>query len=421
MLGMVAILLTTWPQTSWAQTGSVVQQSYQVYLPLVQTRDNFDAAPALWAAGSSQTPPTHEVALLRCTINLGTAASRIELDMFADTRYEVWLNGRSLGRGPTRFSQVRREYDTFSLGDLVAGQHVIAVLGQWAPNLRRSESSQPEVQARLRGSTGQTALNVMLGPEHCRAIKAAAWRSDPVQIHIHNILGPSEQLDLRSLPQGWQQPSFMDAHWPQAMVQSRRTQATYQARSIPLLANVAMPFTLREAGQLMPGFWVGELTAETGSAYQFGLAQPTNVTLMALEAPRQPVPQTSVYLNDQALTWHAAPGGVPDLRRATINLPAGQHQLSLADLSSYPEGWVFAISQTGINSAPPPLGSSNNPGRRMLIPELVRDSTAAFASAANVEAGQNLVFTRGATYAKPPHSPLICLPMARLDEWPMPS
>jgi alpha-L-rhamnosidase len=394
----LALLLPVTPVASSPQDQIAIQFAHKVYLPSLHIPDSFNTLPALWAHGAAQPPPKHEVVLLRCTLNLDMPLAQAELALFADTRYEAWLNGAFVGRGPTRFSEARREYDLFSLGQLTAGRHVIAVLAQWAPNLRRSESLQPQVQLQLSGESRASAFRFRLGPEQCRAITTPAWRSDSAAIHAWNILGPSEQLDLRLLPSTWQQPDFADTAWPPAVLRTTRSAAIYQPRSIPALVNVPMPVQLQSAGLLTPNFWVGELTVNSGAAYEFILAAPTTVTLMALASPTQPIPATAVTLNGEALVWTAVAEGVPDLVMATRQLPTGSHQLRVAGLEAFTEGWVFAISRTAISSPPPPLGQGANPGRRMLITELVRDDQIAQLTPAGSGVGLDLRLTHGPAY-----------------------
>lgn len=151
---LMAFLVISIPSFSRAQQRTETAPNSRVFLPLVRATDNFGATPALWAAEGAQPPPVHEVALLRCTLTLAAPLARAELALFADTRYEAWLNGTFIGRGPARFSEVRREYDVLDLGTLAAGRHVVAVLAQWAPTCaapshssRRSRSDSAETRS----------------------------------------------------------------------------------------------------------------------------------------------------------------------------------------------------------------------------------------------------------------------------------
>ncbi len=370
-------------------------QPQPIFLPLLIAGEDFGSLPALWT--HADPPAIHEVVLLRCRLNLATPLSEARLDLFADTRYELWLNGSFVGRGPARFSSTRREYDRVALDSLPAGPQTIAIQAQWAPNLRRSTSIRPEIQARLSGQLAGTGYEQALSPEACRILSAEAWNRAPAPVHSWNLLGPVEQLDLRLLPSNWASPDFDDSSWPRPVVRATLNTTSYQPRSILPLANVPIRTTLHAVGQLAPGFWVGELggTAAAPTSYRFTLSEPTLVTLQALVGPGQPDPATAISLNGASLAWSAVPQAVPDLRRASQSLPAGEHELQLIDTTAQP--WVFAISNSAITSPPPPLGQGNNPGRRLLIPTLQSDPQAV--TVISTTQGLELSFGSQASYA----------------------
>ena len=68
-----------------------------VFLPLLVYQDNFHLAAPIWP--HTHPPARHEVALFRHSFTLSQPLRDPELTIFADTRYEVWLDGAWLGRG----------------------------------------------------------------------------------------------------------------------------------------------------------------------------------------------------------------------------------------------------------------------------------------------------------------------------------
>lgn len=390
---LAAVIGAALPPRQTAADPSDTAAGFTVYLPSIAARDSFGGRPGLWA--HAETPATHEVVLLRCVVPLAAPLAGATLAVFADTRYEAWVNGAFVARGPARFSLARREFDQLSLGDLGAGPQTVAVIAQWAPNTRRSESVQPQVQLRLRGTLGGQPYALTFGAGDCRALRSPAWSRGAALVHTWGLLGPSEQLDLRALPRDWAAPGYDDSAWPRAVERPPERRVAYETRSIPPLVTVPIAARLHAGGSLSPSFWVGELGDGAPAAYQFTLAAPAMVTLRALASPGQPAPETAVTLNDAPLGWASVQGGVPDLRAATRFLPAGVHRLSVA-LGAEDEAWVFAISRAGINSAPPPLGHGNNPGRRLLLPDLVMSGRA---SATATAAGLDLSLGPGPSYA----------------------
>ncbi|GAC1362950.1 MAG: hypothetical protein NVSMB42_22620 [Herpetosiphon sp.] len=92
----------------------------------------------IWTTNGSAIP--NSVVLFRAPFDLAQGISDVNLVIFADTRYEALLDGKWLGRGPARFSHVRQEFDTLTAPGLAPGRHVLSVLVQFAPNIRRSET-----------------------------------------------------------------------------------------------------------------------------------------------------------------------------------------------------------------------------------------------------------------------------------------
>ena len=58
-----------------------------------------------------------------------TTGANANLFIFADNRYQLWINGQFVWRGPARFDPKRPEYDSLNVGSyLTAGTNTIAVL-----------------------------------------------------------------------------------------------------------------------------------------------------------------------------------------------------------------------------------------------------------------------------------------------------
>ena len=128
--------------------GSLIPAGTQAATQTLQ-QDTFTQTPAIWPSSTSTS--SHQIVLFRNTFTVTEAFTATELAIFADTRYEAWIDDTLVGRGPARFSRLTHEYDRYQLGTLEPGEHLIAILVQWAPNQRRSESTAPYLQARLEG------------------------------------------------------------------------------------------------------------------------------------------------------------------------------------------------------------------------------------------------------------------------------
>jgi alpha-L-rhamnosidase len=265
-----------------------------------------------------------------------------ELVIFADTRYQVWLDGEWVGRGPARFSLSYREYDIFPLGNLPAGEHVLAVLVQWAPNIRRAESSVPLLRAHLQGNGKSGVRRLARTSSEWRTLETDAWQSQSALVHAWNLIGPTELLDLRRLPVDWFTPNFDDAGWGYATLLeagSLDPAAEYAPRSIPNLVEYSVSPLVAGAGRLSPGFLLGEFLPSTGVpavTYTVPLTVTTGLTV-TLEILQESLPPTvSLTVDGAALVWlPARPVGQadslprPDVYTTSLYLESGSHQILL--------------------------------------------------------------------------------------------
>ena len=372
-----------------ASVSAAERGRYLIYLPGVWVGDSFGSLPAAWA---SDGVTSQAVTLFRYSFTLAQPIAAARLEIFADTRYEAWLDSAALGRGPARFSQTTHEYDVLALSTLGAGRHSLAVLVQWAPNKRRAESSIPHLRARILGE--QTLIAP--APNEWHALQINAWNPDAALVHSWDLIGPSELLDLRRLPAAWTSLDFDDSTW-QPAVAVQPPVAFYQPRSIERLSTIQSPFTVRASGPLLAGNWVGELAPglDGAASYRFALNDATVVVIQALRSPGLPDPTGSVLLDGTPLDWKPVEGEPSDLWSASRLLSADSHQMRVTGLDAASTPWPFAITTRNLTSEPPPFGQGTHAGRRLLLAGPIPPSVAQARSAQN---SANLVFAETPTY-----------------------
>ena len=397
----------------------------EVYLPIVHrilppeiTKDN-----PIWAHASE--PLKHEVVLFRHVITLDDDLDDGELHIFADTRYELWLDGQWIGRGPARFSLMTREYDIYHLGGLDKGEHVIAVLVQWAPNNRRSESTTPYLQAHIQGENlNQTQIVARTGSQW-KAYFTDAWNHNAAPVHSWGLIGPTELLDFRKLPTDWMENSFNDGDWLPAAIKEisiqvdqlriprldssiqslsdfptgintdqldlELAQGVYRSRSIKFLDNVLIPIELMDRGFLSPGRSIGEIIPGLSHLVKFDAASSTPFTDEILS---DIYPSGLVLLDGFELEWIAAGPQRPDVYTGTANISTGGHQLSF---NAIPEsGVTFSISTKNIKTKNFPFLQGSNAGRRLLLAEPVTDQNSVNI---NTDGNLSLIFNAIPSYA----------------------
>ncbi len=361
-----------------------------VYLPLITKPDDFVIDLPIWAHSSD--PASHEVVLFRRTFILDQELQNTTLFIFADTRYEVWIDGTWVGRGPARFSRKTREYDIYQLGKLQPGVHLIAVLVQWAPNQRRSESITPFLQAHIQGTTKEGFRFVVRTDTRWKALLSDAWQRDAVSVHAWGLIGPTELVDLRQISPNWMLPSFSDNEWPNAVVKTIPN-ANYRPRSIPPLENELFVPTVIDAGLLSPGRVIGELAPPVTDPYllPFNVLNTTVFTVEVLSNFTN-----TVRVDNSDLVWQKGESTRPDVYIATTTLASGPHFLSFTDIP--PHGLTFAISTHNVQfrSGLPPFQQGLHAGRRLLLAELVSQPNLVTVSS---EDYLNLKFTKLPAYA----------------------
>lgn len=198
---------------------------------------------ASWIWGGEEASPRNEWRWFRtsfvCPADFG-ALARAVLWITADSRYEAYVNGTRVGRGPARYYPTDIVYDALEVGHL----------------LRPGETNTIAVQAMhfgvsnfyyLRGRGGMLAQLDRIGGDG-REIPLAAtgsgWRTivhagqDPAISRMSCQQAFSERIDGRALAVDWTANGYDDAGWPPADEIGPVGTAPWtrlQARDIPLL------------------------------------------------------------------------------------------------------------------------------------------------------------------------------------------
>ena len=337
----------------------------------------FTETPAIWPL--AEIPTGHQVALFRQRFTNDTALEQAHLHIFADTRYDIWLDGQWLGRGPARFARHYREVDIYPLDKLPPGEHLLAVRVQWAPNLRRSESIRPLLKTYIETQNGR---RIAISGNTWKSVLSDAWRSNAALVHAWMLIGPTELLDLRLLPKDWYLPQYDDQKWPPSVIVSESDtsdtameqtspdddveQVLYAPRSIPFLENTPVETALIETGLLSPGFLMGELPpgSPVPSALPFSTAETLTLTVETLSNTLTAEAVRPIQIDGQTLDWQPAGPHRPDVVTASLPIPAGSHEIHFDSLPI--DGMTFSVGAGGMFENFP-FQQSAHAGRRLLL------------------------------------------------------
>ena len=156
-----------------------------------------------------------------------TGASPAMLEIFADSRYLLWINGEQILRGPCRFNPRHPEFDSLDIRPFLRpGKNVLAVLVH----------HYPAINGRImRHAPGVTARLEIAGCEFLRT--DTSWRCTPNTEYRPSPGAWSsipDQIDGRLSPGAWTTAAFDDSAWQPAVAVDGGTWGALQPRTLPL-------------------------------------------------------------------------------------------------------------------------------------------------------------------------------------------
>jgi hypothetical protein len=178
---------------------------------------------ARWIAPPAASPFDAGVYHFRRTFSLPARPERFVVHVSADNRYQLFVNGTRVSRGPARGHLSAWPYDTVDLAPwLQAGQNVLAaVVWNFA------------AEAPLAQHTWQTGLMVQSDtPAEAIVDTSAEWLAvtnraytllpiDFGMVRGYWAAGPGERVDGTAYPWGWERPDFAATDWRPAVAGPR--------------------------------------------------------------------------------------------------------------------------------------------------------------------------------------------------------
>ena len=189
-------------------------------------------ASMIWCASS--TPGKQAHVAFRKTFELPGVPVTAPLHLFADSRYLLWVNGRHVLRGPSRFHPDRPEFDTFDIAPcLRPGRNTIVAMVHHYAGATSGRI--------IRHAPGFTALLVADGKEVLRTspdwkcseeteyqASPGAWSSIP------------DVIDGLKWPGDWTAADFNDAAWQSAIAIDGAGWGDFQPRITPLCSETEL-------------------------------------------------------------------------------------------------------------------------------------------------------------------------------------
>jgi alpha-L-rhamnosidase len=167
-----------------------------------------------WDGGSFG--PGLTTAYFRRRFKITTPADSFLINVTADSRYVLYLNGRPIGRGPLKGDLEHYNYETYDLaGVLKPGENVLAAEIRWfGVDTPTSEVHGPIPGFLLQGPE-DAEIDTPFGWTICRATCVEPDRTSYIG-NAAGFLGHMEILHVAKHPIGWNLPEYDDSSWETA-------------------------------------------------------------------------------------------------------------------------------------------------------------------------------------------------------------
>jgi len=159
----------------------------------------------------------HGVFHFRRSFELATKPSSFIVHVTADNRYRLFVNGKSVGLGPSRGDKLHWQYETYDLAPyLKAGKNTIASqvwnLGNRGPVAQMTIGRTGFL---MQGNTEKES-QVNTDTEKWKVVKNDAFRLIPVtgeMVFGYYALGATDSVYAHKYPWGWEANDFNDNAW----------------------------------------------------------------------------------------------------------------------------------------------------------------------------------------------------------------
>ncbi|MCB1105849.1 MAG: alpha-L-rhamnosidase N-terminal domain-containing protein, partial [Cephaloticoccus sp.] len=182
----------------------------------------------IWSDAAA--PGTQAYVAFRKSIELVEVPQSAQLHLFADSRYLLWVNGRHVLRGPSRFHPKRPEFDTLDIAPFLRpGRNSIVVLVHHYAGATSGRI--------IRHNPGLTALLVSDGRVILRT--EPDWKTSAETEYLPSPGAWSSIPDLidgRRWPGDWTAAGFDDSAWQPAVAIDGSAWGDFHPRITPLCA-----------------------------------------------------------------------------------------------------------------------------------------------------------------------------------------
>jgi alpha-L-rhamnosidase len=203
---------------------------------------------ARWITHPAAPKADYGVWLFRRALELPAKPARFVVHVTADARYQLWVNGHAVCRGPQASDPQEWRYESVDLAPwLQAGPNVIAAQVRSYGDVAPFASMGWRTGFLLQGDTAAERIaDTSASWKVVRADAYTPFQADREKLRTFVVVSPGDRLDAGKHPWGWEEPGFDDTAWSAARTldfgkpHGWGTDLDYwlKPRSIPLLEEV---------------------------------------------------------------------------------------------------------------------------------------------------------------------------------------
>ena len=178
------------------------------------------AQPGQWIAYPSANNQNYGVYHFRKTFELSSLPAQWEIDVSADNRYNLFVNGQRVAYGPAKGDLKTWKYDVVDIAPyLQKGENVIAAVVYNGGKDRNLSMFSVQTAFLIRDKTGLLNTDTSWKAFRNEAYRAVSYYDMLFKnrwFYGFYACGPGDEVDAGKYPWGWEEARFDDSNWLQA-------------------------------------------------------------------------------------------------------------------------------------------------------------------------------------------------------------
>ncbi|MCH4147678.1 MAG: alpha-L-rhamnosidase N-terminal domain-containing protein [Prevotella sp.] len=161
----------------------------------------------IWA--DKQNPDSQQYVVFRKKFKIQKVSRNTDVEIFADSRYLLWINGQYVMRGPCRFNPASPDYDQKNISDyLHKGNNTIVVLAHYYGNSINGHIMKAQPALTLRLVDAQTGMEFVKTDPTWKCSDKVSYQ--PAHMSWNSV---TDNIDGRIDGRQWMMPDYDDSHW----------------------------------------------------------------------------------------------------------------------------------------------------------------------------------------------------------------